>query len=155
MCARALVHGRAAHPSGNWRHGSTLLVRHPASQPVRTHARGEARLTHRKHPAGGNGELRGMNCLGAPTRRGRPHARIDWPAAKFGARVGVRGPQPCLRTRGLAAPARHSHLVTRGASRSGAAAHHRPLQKGPRLDNRHSHETSSRSDGELRSMSGP
>jgi hypothetical protein len=32
-------------------------------------------------------------------------------------------PQPCLRTRGLALPARRSRQVTRGAARGGAAAH--------------------------------
>jgi hypothetical protein len=41
----------------------------------------------------------------------------------------VHGPQPCLRTRGLAMPARLGCLETRGVARDGAAAHKRPLQR--------------------------
>jgi hypothetical protein len=77
----------------------------------------------------GSGEHKGMDCPGAPTRRGRPHLRLDWLAAKYRARNGVRGPQPCLRTCGLATPARRGLLVSRGAARSGAVTHESPAKR--------------------------
>jgi hypothetical protein len=70
-----------------------------------------------------------MNCPGAPARRGRPLAQLDWPTAKFVARGVVPRPQPCLRTHGLAMPARRSRLVARVAARVEAVAHKRSLQK--------------------------
>jgi hypothetical protein len=73
-------------------------------------------------------EHKGMDCPGAPTRRERPHLRLDWPAAKYRVRNGVRGPQPYLRTRGLATPAQRDRLVTRGVTLSGAATHRSPTK---------------------------
>jgi hypothetical protein len=95
-----------------------------------------------------------MYCQGALTRQGRPLVQLDWPAAKSRARGGVRGPQPCLRTRGLAMPAQRGRLETRGAARDGASAHKRPLQKRSTARRPASTRDSSHNDSELRSMSG-
>jgi hypothetical protein len=69
-----------------------------------------------------------MDGPGAPTRHERPHLRLDWPAAKYRVRNGVRGPQPYLRTRGLTTPSQRGRLVTRGVTRSGAAMHRSPTK---------------------------
>jgi hypothetical protein len=69
----------------------------------------------------GDGEHKGMGGPGAASRRGRSQARLDSLCSRP-KRAGA-WPQPCLRTRGLAVPARCSHLVARGADRSQAATH--------------------------------
>jgi hypothetical protein len=80
--------------------------------------------------------------------------QLDWPATKSRARGGVRGPQPCLSTRGLALPARRDSLETITTARGGAAAHIIPCKRihGSTSD---SHTRSSHGDGGLRGMSGP
>jgi hypothetical protein len=102
----------------------------------------------------GGGEHKGMDCPGAPTRRGRPHLRLDWLAAKYRAHNVVRGTQPCLRTCGLATPARLGLLVTRGATRSGAVTHESPAKQFTARRPAHT-QGPSHGDGRHKGMSGP
>jgi hypothetical protein len=95
-----------------------------------------------------------MDCPGSLAHRGRPHMQLGWPAAKSRARGGVRGPQPCLSTRGLAMSARRDRLQTRGAARGDAEAHNVPCKR-CHGSTAGSHTDSSHGDGGLRGMSGP
>jgi hypothetical protein len=68
-----------------------------------------------------DGAHKGMGGPGAASRRKRSQARLASLCSRL--KCDDAWPQPCLRTRGLAVPARCSHLVARGAARSEAATH--------------------------------
>jgi hypothetical protein len=74
--ARPPLTARSAQPSGTQRRGARR--RDGATSLPATKARRDGRLTEATL---GDDKNKDMGCPGATTRRGRLHARLDWPAS--------------------------------------------------------------------------
>jgi hypothetical protein len=106
----------AEQPSGYQRRGPRR--RGGGVHDTRSHTDHANRSVGEAH---GDGEHKDMKGPGATSRRGRPHApRLSPHPSPVRAGAWSR---PCMCTRGLAVPARHSTLVTRGAARSVVTTH--------------------------------